>query len=74
MGLQLMNEVAFPVPKHFKDKFPDKPDAWYDKYHMKYLTVLANYTIKPYLTVNGKRARHISPSLPSKNALLSMHR
>ena len=49
-----MNEVTFPVPKYFKDKFPNKSDEWYNKYHMKYLTVLAKYTIKPYLTVNGK--------------------
>jgi len=54
MGAHLMSELTFPVPKHFKDKFPDKPDAWYNKYHMKYLTVLAKYTIKPYLSVNGK--------------------
>lgn len=49
-----MNELTIPVPKYFTDKFPGKTIEWYEKYHMKYLHVLAKYTLKPYLTVNGK--------------------
>jgi len=47
-----MNKELIPIPKSFRDKFPNLSDKKTNKYWLKYLTVLSTYTMKSYLTLN----------------------
>tara|TARA_R110002126_G_scaffold2069_7_gene12100 strand:- start:2038 stop:3504 length:1467 start_codon:yes stop_codon:yes gene_type:complete len=49
-----MSRELNPIPKYFRDKFPNLSDKKANKYWLTYLNVLTKYTMKPYVTLNHK--------------------